>query len=138
MCAQFSVNDFPKATDFEEISNEGHFEIKMLKLENGKANAGSNKFPFLRSINLFWEERAVVFLLFIAGFTAAVIPYCSRCFLFHSYSRNQQKAMVPKGISDLLEVSHLVEVEQYNQKVYIWDWNQVNVYFKVQYIDIVT
>ena len=46
--------------------------------------------------------------------------------------------MVPKGISDLLEVSHLVEVEQYNQKVYTWDWNQVNVYFKVQYIDIVT
>lgn len=95
-------------------------------------------FPFY-VVSIYSERKELFFFfLFIAGFTAAVIPYCSRCFLFHSYSRNQQKAMVPKGISDLLEVSHLVEVEQYNQKVYTWDWNQVNVYFKVQYIDIVT
>ena len=34
----------------EGISME---EIKMLKLGNGEVNAGSNRFPFFRSIDLF-------------------------------------------------------------------------------------
>ena len=49
-----------KTTDFEDISNGGHFEIKMLKLENGKVNVGSNKFPFLRGID-YSERKELLF-----------------------------------------------------------------------------
>ena len=38
ICALLLVDDFPKTLDIEENANRGHFEIKMLELENGQVN----------------------------------------------------------------------------------------------------
>ena len=39
ICALLSVDDFPKTVELEENANGGHFEIKILKLENGEVNS---------------------------------------------------------------------------------------------------
>ena len=105
-----SVDDLPKTVNFEKNANEWRFEIKMLNLENSKVNADSNNFPLLQSIDLFCEERGVIFLLFITGFTVAArkLPWLQLfhiivgILLFNSHSRNQHGVMIPNGKSVLL------------------------------------
>ena len=67
-------------------------------------------------VSIFCEERDVGFLLFIAGFTAALISHCIRYFFFDSLSRNQHCAMVPNGKSILLEFSHLLRLKNIFKK----------------------
>ena len=69
---------------------DGHmFLIEYLSLENGEVIAHSQEFPFLRGIPNGCVDK-IQFLVFISGFTIAVIPYLDSYYLFDSHSRSGQ------------------------------------------------
>ena len=77
---------------------DGHmFSVEYLSLENGEVSAHLQEFPFLRGIHIGCVDKGVGFLVFISGFTIAVIPYLDSYYLFDSHSRNGQGSMIPQG-----------------------------------------
>ena len=64
-------------------------------------------------------DKGVGFLMFISGFTIAMIPYLDSYYLFGSHSRNGQGSMIPKSKSILLKFSGLQDIEKYVQGVYL-------------------
>ena len=67
----------------------------------------------------FATKEVLVLLLFIAGFTAPVIPFWSRFILFDLHNRNKHGAMVLNGKSVFFEFSYLMEVEKSIKSVYM-------------------
>ena len=101
VCPWFAENCW-----FSGEASEGNFEIKMLKMENG--------------VSIYFATKEVlVLLLFIAGFTAPVIPFWSRFILFDLHNRNKHGAMVLNGKSVFFEFSYLLEVEKSIKSVYM-------------------
>ena len=73
------------------------FSVEYLSLENGEVSAHSQEFAFLTGIHNGCVDKCVGFLVFISGFTIAVIPYLDSYYLFDSHSRNGQGSMIPQG-----------------------------------------
>ena len=91
-----------KPVNFEENTIGVHFKIKISGLKNDRINAGSINFPFYKVSIYSARKKIVAFLLFIAGFTVAVILYYSSYFLFDSHIANQHGTIVPNGKTVLL------------------------------------
>ena len=75
-------------------------------------------------------------MLFIAGFTIAVIPCLDSYYIFDLHSRNEQGSMPSQGKSLLLNASGLQDIEKYIQVVHLQRRNQNHAYFQIQYVQI--
>ena len=77
---------------------DGHmFSAEFLLLENGEVNAHSQEFPFLRGIHDGYVDKDIEFLMFLSGFTIAVIVYLNSFHLFDSHSRNGPGSVILQG-----------------------------------------
>ena len=94
-------------------------------------------FPYLQAIHLSTSEKGNGFLMFICGFTVAVILYNDSYYLFDSHSRNQYSQMVVNGQSVLLKFSQLSDLEKYIETIYLLQRYQRRAYFQIQYIDVI-
>ena len=86
------------------------FSVEYLSLENDKVNAHSQEFPFLRALLNECVDKCVRFLMFVSGFTIAVIPYLDSYYPVNSHSRNGQGSMMPQGKSVLLKFASLQDM----------------------------
>ena len=66
-----SVDELPRIVSDEEFS----FSVEFMSLEYGEISANSVDFPFLRAIYNSCLDRGEEFLMFLCGFTIAIIPY---------------------------------------------------------------
>ena len=107
-----------------------------MSLENGEINAYSQGFSFIRGINDGCINKSIRFVLFIAGFTIAVISCLDSYYTFDLHSRNEQGSMASQGKSLLLNVSGLQDIEKYIQVVHLQRRNQNHAYFQIQYVQI--
>ena len=105
------------------------FLVEYLSLENGEVSAHSQEFPFLRGIHNACVDKGVGFLMFISGFTIAVIPYLDSYYLFDSHIRNGQGLMITQGKSVLQKFAGLQDIEKYVQVVYLQERNLNHAYF---------
>ena len=81
-----------------------------------------------QAIHLNTSEKGNSFLMFICGFTVAVILYNDIYYLFDSHSRNQHGQMVVNGQSVLLKFSQLSGLEKYIPTKYLLQGNQIHTY----------
>ena len=93
-----SVDELPRIVSDEEFN----FSVELMSLENGEISADSIDFPFLRAIYNSCVDRGDGFLMFLCGFTIAIIPYRNFFYSFDSHSRNGQGEMIANGKSVLL------------------------------------
>ena len=99
---------------------DGHmFSVEYVSLENGEVSAHSQEFPFLRGMHNGCVDKGVGFLVFLSGFTSAVIPYLDSYHLFDSHSRNGLGSMIPQCKLVLLKFASLQDIEKYVQVVYL-------------------
>ena len=105
------------------------FSVDYLSIENGEVSAHAEEFAFLRGIHNGCVDEGVRCLVFISGFTIAVIPYLDSYYLFDSHSRNGQGSMILQGKSVLLKFAGL-------QVVYLQERNQNHANFQIQYVHV--
>ena len=127
-----SVDELLRIVSDEEFN----FSVEFMSLENGEISANSVGFPFLRAIYNSCVDRGDGFLMFLCGFTIVIIPYRNFFYLFDSHSRNGQGEMIGSGKSVLLEFSHLEDIENYIQVVYMQQRSQSHTYFQIQCVKI--
>ena len=95
---------------------ELEFDVTFLGLETGQASLIPGD-PFLRTY--VPGHNVDDFLLFISGFTIAVITKGPNFYLFDSHSRDHRGLSVPHGTSVLLRFKDLFEIEKYIQVAYL-------------------
>ena len=95
---------------------ELEFDVTFLGLETGQASLIPGD-PFLRTY--VPGHNVDDFLLFISGFTIAVITKGPNFYLFDSHSRDHRGLSVPDGTSVLLRFKDLFEIEKYIQVAYL-------------------
>ena len=108
-----SADELPRSV---VISNY-NIPIDYLELETEVANLRTGE-PFLIgivSINAYDETM----LLFMGGFTTAIMKQYGYFYLFDSHSRDEQGLSIVGGTSVLLKFSDLTEVEKYIQVFYL-------------------
>ena len=127
-----TVDDLPGIVEGDGCS----FGVELLSLENGEVNCFSTGFPFLRAIHDSCEKSGVGFLIFITGYTVAIVPMGNKFYLFDSHSRNRLGEVVPDGTSVLLKFSRLADIENYMVVVYMQQRNFRHEFFQVQYVTI--
>ena len=72
-------------------------------MKNGPIDIMVKDFPYLQAIHVNISEKGNGFLMFICGFTVAVILYNDSYDFFNSHSRNQPGKMVVNGQTVLLK-----------------------------------
>ena len=75
--------------------------------------------------------------MFTYDFTVAGILYNDSSWLFDSHNRNQHGQMVVNGQSVSLKFSQLSDLEKYIQTIYLFQRNQRNVYFQIEFINVI-
>ena len=107
-----SADDLPRLVKIYEYE----FDVTFLGLQTGQASLIPRD-PFLR---MYVPGHNVdEFLLFISGFTIAVITKGPNFYLFDSHSRDYRGSSVPDGNSVLLRFKDLFEIEKYIQVAYL-------------------
>ena len=86
-------------------------------------------------LNFFSEDLfQIMFLLFMVGFTTALMKHHNHFYLFDSHSRDSRGLSVVDGTSVLLKFSDLFEVENYIQVFYLECHSMEQSYFQLQFI----
>ena len=129
-----SVDDLPSEISVTDVNVS--FNKNYLSLENGLRRLVED-FLYLQAIHLSDSKKGNDFLMFICGFTVAVILYNDSYYLFDSHSRNQHSQMVVNGQSVLLKFSQLSDLEKYIETIYLLQRYQRRAYFQIQYIDVI-
>ena len=75
-----------------------------------------------------------MFLLFMGGFTTALMKHHNHFYLFDSHSRDSRGLSVVDGTSVLMKVSDLFEVENYIRAFYLECDSMEQSYFQLQFI----
>ena len=88
---------------------EYEFDVTFLRLETGQASLMPGD-PFLRTY--VPGHNVDGFLLFLSGFTIAVITKGPNFYVFDSHSRDFRGLSVPDGTSVLLRFRDLFEIEK--------------------------
>ena len=108
------------------------FPVDFLELKTEIAHLRNGE-PFLRrSIPNTGDE--FMFLLFMGGFTTALMKHHNHFYLFDSHSRDSRGLSVVDGTSVLMKFSDLFEVENYIQVFYLDCHNMEQSYFQLQFI----
>ena len=107
------------------------FPVDYLELKTEIAHLRNGE-PFLRrSVPNTGDE--FMFLLFMGGFTTALMKHHNHFYLFDSHSRDSRGLSVVDGTSVLMKVSDLFEVENYIQ-AYLECDSMEQSYFQLQFI----
>ena len=126
-----SVDDLPC---FVRVYDE-NVQIEFLQLETKLASLTYGA-PFLRNIVSTTEN--VLFLLFMGGYTTAVISSQNFFYVFDSHSRDERGLNIANGRSVLLKFRYIFEIEKYIQVAYLKYRDQQQLYFQAQFIRIKT
>ena len=116
------------------VMSDYNIPIDYLELETEIANLRTGE-PFLRriiSIIAYGETM----LLFMGGFTTAIMKQHVYFYLFDSHSRDEQSLSIVGGTSVLLKFSDLTEVEKYIQVFYLEYRSLEQSYFQLQFVRI--
>ena len=81
-------------------------------------------------------NKGTGFLLFIDGYTIAILPHSNSIFLFDSHSRDERGLFVSNGYSVLLKFSSLIQVENYIRMVHLAYRSNTYLYFEAQFITV--
>ena len=125
-----SVDDLPSKVSVRDVNF--CFKINYLSLENGAIDIMVEDFLNFQAIHLNTSEKGNSFLMFICGFTVAVILYNDIYYLFDSHSRNQHGQVVVNGQSILLMFSQLSGLEKYIPTKYLLQGNQIHTYLEIK------
>ena len=110
--------------------------VQYLRLETQLATL-INGDSFLRDLlTTGCNNDITLCLLFMEGFTTAIILLRNCCYLFDSHSRNERGSSVVDGISVLLKFSDLYELEKYLQVPYLEYRDRQQAYFRLQFVEV--
>ena len=122
-----TADDLPRSIVMCNIE----FPVDFLELKTEIAHLRNGE-PFLRrSVPNTGDE--FMFLLFMGGFTTALMKHHNHFYLFDSHSRDSRGLSVVGGTSVLMKVSDLFEVENYIQ-AYLECDSMEQSYFQLQFI----
>ena len=75
-----------------------------------------------------------LYLLFMGGFTTAIILLRNCYYLFDSHSRDERDLSVVDGTSVLMKFRDLYELEKYLQVAYLEYRDRKQAYFQLQFV----
>ena len=114
------------------MMSNNNIPVEFLELKTEIAYLRTGE-PFLRRI-VSSECDEIMFLLFMGGFTTALMKQHNHFYLFDSHSRDEQGLSVAGGTSVLLKFSDLMEVEKYIQVFYLEYRSLEQSYFQLQFV----
>ena len=129
----FSVDDLPRIIDLSEIE----INLEFLELRDGEMDISPENNSVL--VSLFYSARfsGDGFLLFVNGFTLAVIYEIEHnsYFLFDSHSRNEHGFLVSDGKSVLIRFARIYDIECYIKEIYVHA-QMTTCYFQIQFVKV--
>ena len=134
LCKSMNVVDMLTADDLPSsiVMCNIEFPVDFLELKTEIARLRNGE-PFLRrSVPNTGDE--FMFLLFMGGFTTALMKHHNHFYLFDSHSRDSRGLSVVDGTSVLMKFSDLFEVENYIQVFYLECHSMKQSYFQLQFI----
>ena len=123
-----SADELPRSV----MMSNNNIPVEFLELKTEIAYLRTGE-PFLRRI-VSSECDEIMFLLFMGGFTTALMKQHNHFYLFDSHSRDEQGLSVAGGTSVLLKFSDLMEVEKYIQVFYLEYRSLEQSYFQLQFV----
>ena len=123
-----SADELPRSV----VMSNNNIPVEFLELKTEIAYLRTGE-PFLRRI-VSSECDEIMFLLFMGGFTTALMKQHNHFYLFDSHSRDEQGLSVAGGTSVLLKFSDLMEVEKYIQVFYLEYRSLEQSYFQLQFV----
>ena len=123
-----SADELPRSV----MMSNNNIPVEFLELKTEIAYLRTGE-PFLRRI-VSSECDEIMFLLFMGGFTTALMKQHNHFYLFDSHSRDEQGLSVAGGTSVLLNFSDLMEVEKYIQVFYLEYRSLEQSYFQLQFV----
>ena len=128
-----SVDDLPRKIDLSEIE----INLEFLELRDGEMDISPENNSVL--VSLFYSARfsGDGFLLFVNGFTLAVIYEIEHnsYFLFDSHSRNEHGFLVSDGKSVLIRFARIYDIECYIKEIYLHA-QMTTCYFQIQFVKV--
>ena len=123
-----TADDLPRSIVMCNIE----FPVDFLELKTEIAHLRNGE-PFLRrSVPNTGDE--FIFLLFMGGFTTALIKHHNHFYLFDSHCRGSRGLRMVDGASVLIKFSDLLEVGNYIQVFYLECHSMEQSYFQLQFI----
>ena len=122
-----TADDLPRSIVMCNIE----FPVDFLELKTEIAHLRNGESFLRRSVPNTGDE--FMFLLFMGGFTTALMKHHNHFYLFDSHSRDSRGLSVVDGTSVLMKVSDLFEVENYIQ-AYLECDSMEQSYFQLQFI----
>ena len=107
-----SVDDLPCFVRVYEYN----VQIELLQLKTKLASVTFGD-PFLN--NVVSNTENVLFLLFMRGYTTAIISSQNFFYVFHSHSQDERRLNIANWRSILLKFRYIFEIEKYMQVAYL-------------------
>ena len=119
---------------FAKIYN--HIPAQCLRIETQLATL-INGDLFLRDLLTTGGNNGITLcLLFMEGFTTAIILLRNCYYLFDSHSRDERDLSVVDGTSVLMKFRDLYELEKYLQVAYLKYRGRQQAYFQLQFVEV--